>query len=486
MWKKLRRSRTLSVFSVLAFSVLALAVSGCVTRAQEAKLGNEEAKKVEGTMGLVDDPQLLRYVRTVGEKLVAVSKRPDDPWNFLIVDMPEPNAFALPGGHIYVTRGLLALVNSEDELAGVMGHEIGHVTARHTSKRIGAAVVMAPINIATGIAGFAVGIVSPALGGAVAGTGQLLTGGLVIQPFSREQENQADEIGQGLAAKAGYDPAGISYFLHTLDREVVLSTGKESSFHFMSSHPQTPERVKSTEDRAKRLERAPGQPVVSGRAGFFGKIEGIIVGEDPAQGIFEENVFQHPEFDLALTFPMGWETINTANAVGAMNPSKDALVAMQIAQSNATLDEFVAKAKEKDKSLTFERFDIRGLPAARTRSRGRGTFTEVTLIGYGGTVYSVVGHCKEANADAYMKTFDVTARSFRALRSSERKAIHESRLRVREARSGETPEKLTKRTASTWSTEQLAVANAVKTGEVLKAGQPMKVAISQPYTRRGD
>jgi len=181
---------------------------------------------------------------------------------------------------------------------------------------------------------------------------------------------------------------------------------------------------------------------------------------------------------------VGWETLNTAEAAGAVSPSKDALVAMQIAQTGEALDEFIAKAQAEDKRLVFERFEIRGLPAARTRSQGRGTATEVTLIDYAGKIYSIVGQCKESEVDGYSKIFDTTARSFRALRSSEMKAIRESRLRVRDARSGETVAMLAKRTASSWSAEQIAIANAVTTDEVLKAGRPMKVAIEQPYTRR--
>jgi predicted Zn-dependent protease len=118
---------------------------GCLSTALVAELGAEEASKVEQTMGLLHEAELVKYVTEIGEKLVASSGRPEGPWSFQIVDLPEPNAFALPGGHIYVSRGLLALVNSEDELAGVIGHEIGHVTAAHAEKRIRAAVATSPV-----------------------------------------------------------------------------------------------------------------------------------------------------------------------------------------------------------------------------------------------------------------------------------------------------------------------------------------------------
>jgi predicted Zn-dependent protease len=478
-----RSSSTPTLAAALALSLLAAA---CISTQQEAQLGAEEALKVEQTMGLVRDVELVAYVTAIGSKLTAVSERPEGPWKFMIADAAEPNAFALPGGYVYVTRGLLALVNSEDELAGVIGHEIAHVTARHASKRMGAAVLTAPVSIATGLAGLAVSIVSPMLGNVVAGTGQILTGGLVIAPFSREQEHEADKIGQGLAADAGYDPSGIATFLHTLDREVKLQTEDERSFHFLDSHPMTPERVADTTARAKKLTRAPGRPVARTHGDFLGRIQGIVVGDDPAQGLFEESKFMHPELDLVIEFPAGWETVNTAAAVGAVNPEKDALVMLRVAANDTALDEVVNQIQTEQKDVSFERFEVRGLPAARTRMSSRGQTVAITLIGYRGDVFGVVGQSAEQAAANYAKVFDATVMSFRALRGSERSAIRESRLRVREARSAETPAAIAKRAGSTWSPEQLAVANAVDLGAAFRNGQPVKLAIPQPYTPRGN
>jgi predicted Zn-dependent protease len=347
-------------------------------------------------------------------------------------------------------------------------------------------VLTAPVSIATGLAGLAVSIVSPMLGNVVAGTGQILTGGLVIAPFSREQEHEADKIGQGLAADAGYDPSGIATFLHTLDREVKLQTEDERSFHFLDSHPMTPERVADTTARAKKLTRAPGRPVARTHGDFLGRIQGIVVGDDPAQGLFEESKFMHPELDLVIEFPAGWETVNTAAAVGAVNPEKDALVMLRVAANDTALDEVVNQIQTEQKDVSFERFEVRGLPAARTRMSSRGQTVAITLIGYRGDVFGVVGQSAEQAAANYAKVFDATVMSFRALRGSERSAIRESRLRVREARSAETPAAIAKRAGSTWSPEQLAVANAVDLGAAFRNGQPVKLAIPQPYTPRGN
>ncbi len=479
------RTRTPSKSTLAAAALLALSICGCVTRDQEARLGAEEAKKVEQTMGLLRDRKLGPYVRAVGEKLASVSDMPGGPWHFLVVDVPEPNAFALPGGFIYVTRGLVALVNSEDELAGVIGHEIAHVTARHASKRIGAAVLTAPVSIATGIAGAAVSVVSPSLGNVLAGTGPLLTGGLVIAPFSRKQENQADEIGQQLAARAGYDPAGISRFLHTLDREVTLLAGEERSFHFLDTHPMTPGRVGRTAKRAEGLTRAEGRPVARSRSDFLGRIEGIVVGHDPAQGLFEEQTFMHPELGLALDFPVGWQTANTAGAVGAVSPGQDALVALRMAALGSTVDAMLEQMQKEQSDLRFERFEIRGLPAARTEVSSRSDCARITLVGYRGDVLAVVGQSPQQPAAQYAAVFDATAQSLRVLSQSERAAIREARLRVRTAKPGETPAGIAERTGSAWEAERLAVANAVQADETFREGQEVKVSIEQPYTPRG-
>jgi Zn-dependent protease with chaperone function len=288
---------TNGIRSVAALFASAFLLHGCVTSARIAELGAEEAKKVEQSMGIVRDAELERYVAAIGRKLAASSDRPAGPWRFQIVDTAEPNAFALPGGYVYVSRGLLALVNSEDELAGVIGHEIGHVTAAHAEKRIRASVATSPVAIATGLAGFATSIVSPSLGRMVASSGQLITSGFVIAPYGRSQENEADAIGQALAAKTGYDPAGIAQFLHTLDREMTLLTGEERRPSFLDTHPMTADRVSKTAQRANTLTRLPGSPVARDQADVFARIEGIVVGHDPAQGVFRENVFLHPELE---------------------------------------------------------------------------------------------------------------------------------------------------------------------------------------------
>jgi predicted Zn-dependent protease len=459
-------------------------VVGCVSSTRIAELGAEEATKIEQSMGLMGDAELARYVAAIGRKLAAGSDRPQGPWKFQIVDAPEPNAFALPGGYVYISRGLLVLINSEDELAGVLGHEIGHVTAAHVERRIRASVATAPVSIASGLAGLATGILSPSLGRMVSSSGQALQTGLVIAPYGRAQENEADQIGQALAAKAGYDPGGISSFLRTLEREVALLDDQPHDRGILRTHPITADRVAKTEERSPSLMRMPGHPIARDQADLFARIDGIVVGADPAQGVIRDNVAIHPELDVVITFPIGWQLMNTREAVGAMSPAKDALLAVAIAERNVSLDALVAKLEREQSGLQFERFRIRDLPAARTRMNDRSRFIDLTMIEYRGDVYSLLGQSAASSAEQYGKVFDSTARSFRALNNREWRSLEESRLRIREVRAGQTAAAVTKHTGSSWSAEQIAVANAIDADQRLDAGRLLKVGIPQAYTPR--
>ncbi|MDJ0788305.1 MAG: M48 family metalloprotease [Myxococcota bacterium] len=444
------------------------------------RVGDEQATQIEAEMGLVKDAALVAYVNEIGNKLAPASSRPDGPWSFAIVDTVEPNAFALPGGHVWVSRGLLALVNTEDELAGVIGHEMGHVTADHARKRIGVAVLTAPITIATGLAGFATSLISPSVGGLLAGSGKLLSEGLVMAPRSRAQEYQADQIGQTLAAASGYDPMALSHFLHVLDREEELMRGKRRRASFLDTHPPSADRVARTRARATSLTRAPASPIAASRRDMLLRLDGMVVGEDPAQGVIDENRFLHPDLDLILEFPAKWQVRNTPQAVGAISPKKDALISLQVVGQKTSVEEVLAAFEREGSELQFERIP----KGARTRAEGRGRSAEMAILDHKGDVYAIVGQANAAAVSEMVAGFETTVFSFRRLRPHEREGIRQSRLRVRDAEAGETPAALVERTGSSWSAEALAVANGVELDARFSAGQPVKVAMPEPYLGR--
>lgn len=492
------RLRILSI--LLGMGLLVFLSSGCavnpvsgdsevsfVSAEDEQKLGDQEAENVKKTMGLIEDPKTLAYVQTIGNRLAKHSPRKDVKYTFQIVDMEAPNAFALPGGYVYVSRGLLVLVNSEDELAGVMGHEIGHVAGRHAVQRVTRSVATSPLRIATGIAGAAVSIVTPGLGDSIAGVGEVASAA-VIAPYSRDQEREADRIGQEMAANAGWDPEGLSSLLESLGKADRLLSGKEHQSSFFDTHPATDERVAETRKHAAQLKTSPAPPIAKDHAALMANLDGLLVGGDPAKGVFIGDDFMQPTLGFYLRFPSAWKKQNTNEVVVAQSPDEKALVLLQLAGEG---DDPVAVVRQIEKQQRTKilgkalQMRINGLPAvqfsgkAKTREGVMGVL--FTWIGHQGNVYQITGLSPDKSFAAYQGVFVETVNSFRALSREDRSKIKETRLRIVKARDGETLEELERRVNSEWLPVKIAVANGLPEKGRLKGGQLIKVAILQPY-----
>jgi predicted Zn-dependent protease len=418
-------------------------------------------------------------VRLVAGRLAAAAKRPDVAWQFNVADDIEANAFALPGGYVYVTRGLVALLNSEDELAGVLGHEMAHVLERHAARRAGAAT---PFAVLFGIPAGILGVISPTLGGIVGGTGELASG-MVLASYSRDQERDADQHGIALAARAGWDPAGLASFLHTLEREEALSGHDPNRPGFFATHPATPERVGSVRTAARAQTRAAATPIAGTRGAFLRKLEGLVVGDNPASGVFLGQVFVHPGLDVALEMPAKWKTVNTAEAAGALAPDGDAAVVLSLSGPGS---DPVAMARadglSDEQAKKLQRTRVASLPAALliadTRSGQRAV---LTWIAYQQRVFRVTGLARIRDWGRYGSTLERTAATFRPLLLSDHERIMESRLRIRPAGAGETVTEVLARGGGTWNAAQTAVANGVTTDAKLEPGWPVKVPVSRRY-----
>jgi predicted Zn-dependent protease len=452
-----------------------------ISAQQEQKLGDEEAKKVEAEMGLLEDPQFLPYLDALGQRLAKVSPRKDVTYQFHIADMAEPNAFALPGGHIYVSRGLLCLANSEDELAGVVGHEIGHVAARHTVQRISK---QGPFAVVFGIVSGITGLFVPLVGNIVGGIGDL-TQGILFSPYSRGQENEADRVGQEMAAQAGWDPAALSDFLNSLGREVDLMSKEPRKPSFFDSHPATPDRVKKTAEHAKKLTRTEQAPISATHEAFLARLDGMVYGQRAANGMFEGPRFVHPDMNFLLQFPEKWQYDNTPQRIVAAAPSGDAAVVVgAVAEGTDPLDgaREVEKKTKSDVVAKTEKLTINDLPAARTQIKADGNVTlDLTWIAHGGLIYQVAGLAQAKQIDTLQPLFRQVAQSFRPLSATERAGIKEKRVRLVKAQAGESIEALAARTNSVWKKEHIAVMNNLTVEDRLKEGQVMKVAIAEPY-----
>jgi len=456
---------------------------------EEAQLGKQASAEVAQQMGFVDDARLEAYVAQLGAKLAPFSPRQDVRYEFHAVDMEETNAFALPGGYVYVSRGLLALANSEDELAGVMGHEIGHVAARHSAAR----------QTRGQIAGIGAAIAT--LGAAILGGGELAQGvGQIVQTgaqgwlasYSRDQERQSDEIGQKLAAQAGYDPAALGRFLGALGRETELKLGNKREASFLDSHPTSAERERTALARAASLPRAAATPIAKDRSDFVRRTEGLLVGTDPSQGVFRDSLFLHPDLDLALKFPRDWKTQNSPEAVMAAPTQGGALIGLMAVPKSEGTD-----ARSAARKLLADAAQ-QGVPAedgGQVRvgdARGylvrvlikQNQLVERTYFAHGGGLFALQAMALQAEWGSWSDAFARTQQSVRHLSDDDRALITETHLALVRANAGETLEQVSKRSDNVWSAAETALYNGLRGDERLAAGFLVKVGRERPYVAK--
>ncbi len=451
---------------------------------RELEIGEREAEQVKQQMGIVPDPALESYVDAVGQRLARVSPRQELRYDFHVVNMPEPNAFALPGGHIYVSRGLLAIANDEDEVANVVGHEVGHVAARHAATRetraIGVGILSALGTLAAGALG------GGALAQVVGQVGQIAGAGLIAS-YSRGQEREADLLGQRYAATAGFDPSGMARLLRTLEAEVQLEQGTKRRPSFFDSHPATPERVTDATARASGLAWTRTPPIAATRRDFLRRLQGLLLGPDPGEGVFRGSRFLHPALGFALRFPEGWKTQNARDAVAALAPREDALLILE-AQGRGDDPRQAAQAFAEKNRLQLDQsgaLRIGALDAFHAQGSvdtGSGQRAlDLTWIAYGGTVYRLAGVSTPSAYGSYQDDFLAVARSFGPLGAADRESVTERRLDFVAAQAGETLPALAARTGNAWSVQETAVANALPADVRLESGRLVKIARERPY-----
>jgi predicted Zn-dependent protease len=453
------------------------------------KQGAEVAGEIEQRGLLLDDAALSDYVGRIGERIANEAEgAPVDVFHFAVLDMPEPNAFALPSGHIYISRGLLVLLNSEAELAGILGHEVGHVVGRHHVKRVAWDIPLMPLRIVTRITGALVGLVLPGVGGAVSTAGDA-TSALAHAPYSRGQESEADEIGQKLAARAGWDPEGISRVMDQLAAEQALHGSDPDSTSFLATHPTSPSRSRRTRELARKLEPGPAQSIAASREKFFEKLAGLVVGASAAGGVFDGSTFLHPELDFRLEFPggEGWRYANSLAAVGAGREGPEAAVALEIVADGEDVLGVAQGFDPREGKLESppREMSVNGLPAAHARvtaGRGRSALrADLWWIAHGERIYQLTCVSRAQDFDALERSFDTSARSFRPLAPGDWARITEDRLRVRSARPGQTLALIVAEFRTRWSPEAAGVANALDPAAPLEPGQAVKMAVTEAF-----
>ena len=318
-----------------------------VSRSKEVDMGREGDREVLAEFGTYDDSTLAVLVDRVGRRLAAVSETPNLDWHFRLLNSPVVNAFALPGGYIYITRGIVAAVESEAQLAGILGHEIGHVTARHTAQRVTQGT-LAQLGLGIGA------ILVPGLAryGQEASTGVAL----LLLKYGRDDETQADELGIRYAARAGYDPRQIPATYETL--KGLVNKSPYALPGYLSTHPDPGDRFERTTNQAEAAAISHPDAREVGRGSFLDAIDQLVYGKDPREGFVENGVFYHPDLAFEVLFPLDWELLNTASAVLVTSPNGSSAMQMSLvpASGTKTPDEFVALGKSEGEIVSAEKW----------------------------------------------------------------------------------------------------------------------------------
>ena len=446
------------------------------------KVGAEAARQVEQMMGIYPDSALNDYVSRVGQRLAAELGSIPFEFRFQVVDMPEPNAFALPGGYVYVSRGLLSLVNTEDELAGVVGHEMIHVTKRHSVKQMKQGIIPGLLRIPGAIIG---GLVNEDLG-RIINAPVNFGSALFLSSYSRKQERESDDLGIKLASQAGYDPAQLGGILKRLAADMENLTGEEEKKSYFSSHPYTPKRVDDIEENAPALAWDP-KPPFQDRAGLYETLSGMVVGQNPAQGIFRDSLFLHPDLDLSVAFPPGWQTMNVPVAVAAAEPGGNAQLFMggdDPAKDPDSVGLKFAKVLEENYNIQLSQnrsIEVNGFSGRVVSFKDLSGKAPVDVQLYWIRTDEVLLNIMGMGYASYSLAISSTAMSVRALTEEERNSIHSVRVRTVEALEGESLQALSERSGNAWDLQTTAVMNDMEKDALPVKGTLVKIASKEAY-----
>lgn len=423
-----------------------------VSESQEIQIGRNVAAQAEQQFGLVEDAALQAYVHRLGSQLAQASERPELPWTFRVADDPTPNAFAAPGGFIFVTRGLLVLLRNEAELVSILGHEIGHVTARHS------VAMMSRAQLAQ--LGLGIGAM---MSESVAQFGDLAAGGLqlLFLSYGRDAERQADDLGYRYALEQGYDVREMVNVFAALQQSAQLA-GQSPVPSWLASHPYPEDRIARIDKRLATLPAA-APPRRIGEDEYLARIDGLVYGVNPRDGYFEANRFIHPELAFRIDFPRGWRMQNLTQAVVAGSPGEDALIQLMLVPGTfrEAADAFFAQQGLSAGRVNSQQ--VNGLPAitgAFEVQTGQARLGGVVaFVALDGRTYRILAYTPAAKQAAYEQAFRATLNSFARLTNPAALARQPQRLAIVRVRHAMTVTEFNKAHPSTVSLDELAMIN---------------------------
>lgn len=448
--------------------------AGLMSPQQENQIGSEEHQKIMAEFGEYNDPEIKAYVQAIGERVSRDTERPDVKYKFFVLDSPIVNAFALPGGYVYISRGLLALADNEAELSAVLAHEIGHITGRHSAERYSKGVVTS----------LGAAVLSAAVGQQGVSQALSLGANLYLSSYSRKQESEADSLGLRYMTNGGYDVSGMPSFLKSMQSHTTLEAqldGKTAAqgTNYFSTHPATGDRVALTLSEARAY---PAGGSVN-RDAYLNKIDGIIYGDSARQGFIRGQSFIHPEIGLAFDAPQDFTIKNQPSHVVASN-SNGAVIIFDMASNEGVKDPatYISQAWMKEDTVqNLQRTSVNGLPAATAQFKGtiNGKAATILLMSIQWNDKTIARFQVAIPQNASASLIDGLKRSTYSLRrinAADKKAYAPYRVKIVTAKAGDTAQSLAeKQPFNTLSVDRFRILNGLSTRDQVVAGNRYKV-----------
>lgn len=450
-----------------------------LSKEQEIAMGQEADPDIVNFFGLYEDEKLQNFIKEKGQEMAAISHRDELVYEFKIVDSPVVNAFAVPGGYVYFTRGILAHFNNEAEFAGVLGHEIGHIAARHSAKQYSQSM-LAQVGLIAGM------VISPEFAqfAEIAQAGV----GLLFLKFGRNAERQSDKLGVEYSTKIGYDAEEMADFFLTLDR-MGSQSGAASVPAFLSTHPDPRNRYETVQELAAEWqEELNATDLKVNRDEYLRMIDGIIYGEDPKQGFVEDNFFYHPVLEFQFPIPADWTFQNTPQQVQMANKEGNALMILTLAPGESL--EAAAQAILKNYQLTLvdsRQENVNGLSAIvmvadqqqqeqQGQQAQQAIRTLTYLIAYGGNIYNIMGISSVDDFANFMPVFTNTMTNFRQLNDPDKLNREPDRIRIKTVRQdGTLAQALQNFQVEEDRLQELAILNGMQLEDRVEQGMLFKV-----------
>lgn len=442
---------------------------------QEIAMGQDADPQIIAQFGLYADSAMQKFINEKGKQMAAISHRPNLNYSFRVLNSEVVNAFAVPGGYVYFTRGIMAHFNSEADFAGVLGHEIGHIAYRHTVAQqrnaiLGQLGILAGVIIAPELARFA----------QTASTGLQL----LFLKFSRDAEREADQLGVEYSSKIGYDAREMALFFNTLERQSTGSEGAELP-EFLSSHPNPGDRnttvTRLAAEWQKKLNLS--NPLVN-RNTYLRNLDGLIYGEDPKEGYRENNVFYHPVLKFQFPIPLNWNYQNTPQMVQMAPKDGKAMMLLMIAQGNSLQSAYdTILQRYKLVPVETRRFTVNGLSAIyliadqKPQQENQPVLRTMSyIIQYNELIYHLVGVSAITDYNNYAASFSYTMQGFQPLTDPVRLNKKPDRVRVRTVGSAMTLVQFFRQyNLPEGKHEEFAILNGMKLTENIAKGTLIKI-----------